>query len=187
MNGGQSRSVRPRIVAARVIERSSVQHRGPSQHTRPRRNRRGCADADVLGADIEWTPAGERSNGGRPFCLPLSRSHESRVLRSAFFQSRVLVDAFFRYVLMTSSQNKRSKAPAPIALVVDLWRYRSLLWQFTLRNVELRHKGSHLGLVWSFLNPLLMLALYVLVFGYIFRGRFQTEQEPRIEYALVMF
>lgn len=89
---------------------------------------------------------------------------------------------------MTSSQTQRSQAFAPIALVVDLWRYRSLLWQFTLRNVELRHKGSHLGLIWSFLNPLLMLAMYVLVFGFIFRGRFHPlHEESRMEYALVMF
>lgn len=81
-----------------------------------------------------------------------------------------------------------SPRAAPIALVADLWRNRRLLWQFTLRNVELRHKGSHLGLVWSFLNPLLMLGLYVLVFGFIFRGRFQPQhEEPRIEYALIVF
>lgn len=61
------------------------------------------------------------------------------------------------------------------------------MWQFTVRNVELRHKGSHLGLIWSFLNPLLMLAIYVLVFGFIFRGKFQTTPEPRVEYALVVF
>ena len=54
-----------------------------------------------------------------------------------------------------------------LPFAADLWVHRELLWQFTLRNVELRHKGSHLGLVWSFLNPVLMLGLYVLVFGYI--------------------
>jgi lipopolysaccharide transport system permease protein len=79
--------------------------------------------------------------------------------------------------------------PNPRAIHESLWRNRSLWWQFTKRQVELRHKGSHLGLVWSFLNPLLMLALYVLVFGFIFSGRFKaaTVPETRIEYALVMF
>lgn len=74
-------------------------------------------------------------------------------------------------------------------LASTLWHHRSLLWQFTKRQVELRHKGSHLGLVWSFLNPLLMLALYVIVFGYIFSGRFKaaTAPESRIEYALIVF
>lgn len=73
--------------------------------------------------------------------------------------------------------------------LAELWRHRTLLWQFTLRQVELRHKGSHLGLVWSFLGPLLMLSLYVLVFGFIFDGRFRPEDVPesRIEYALAVF
>jgi lipopolysaccharide transport system permease protein len=65
--------------------------------------------------------------------------------------------------------------------------HRSLVWQFTLRNVELRHKGSHLGLVWSFLSPLLLLALYVFVFGFIFDGSFDRPGETRIEYALGIF
>lgn len=71
----------------------------------------------------------------------------------------------------------------------EIWVHRSLLWQFTLRNVEMRHKGSHLGLLWSVLGPLLMLALYVLVFGFIFRGRFKSvaATEPRVEYALTVF
>ncbi|HPG89921.1 MAG TPA: hypothetical protein PLD46_09720, partial [Hyphomicrobium sp.] len=52
----------------------------------------------------------------------------------------------------------------------SLIRHRSIWWQFTLRYVEIRNKGSHLGLLWSVLNPLIMLALYVLVFGYIYGG-----------------
>lgn len=74
---------------------------------------------------------------------------------------------------------------APFA--ADLHQHRELLWQFTLRNVELRHKGSHLGLVWSVLNPLLMLAIYVFVFGYIFGGTFGRPQETRMEYGLGIF
>ena len=70
----------------------------------------------------------------------------------------------------------------------DLWAHRALLWQFTLRNVELRHKGSHLGLIWSFLNPLLMMGLYVVVFGYIFGGSFGVlPNETRVDYALGIF
>ena len=74
---------------------------------------------------------------------------------------------------------------APFA--ADLIHHRDLLRQFTLRNVELRHKGSHLGLVWSVLNPLLMLGLYVLVFGYIFSGSFGIAGETRTGYGLTIF
>jgi len=79
-----------------------------------------------------------------------------------------------------------SSPSAPFPL--NLWQHRGLLWQFTLRNVELRHKGSHLGLIWSMLNPLLMLALYVLVLGYIFGGRFGVHpNESHLDYALGVF
>jgi lipopolysaccharide transport system permease protein len=75
---------------------------------------------------------------------------------------------------------------APV--IADLWQHRELLWQFTVRNVELRHKGSHLGLVWSVLNPLLMLGLYVLVFGYIFSGSFYVmTNESKLDYGLGIF
>lgn len=74
-----------------------------------------------------------------------------------------------------------------IPSAADLVKHRDLLWQFTVRNVELRHKGSHLGLAWSFLNPLLMLGLYVLVFGYIFGGSFGRPGETRIDYGLGIF
>jgi len=72
--------------------------------------------------------------------------------------------------------------------VSDLWRHRALLWQFTLRNIEVRHKGSHLGLIWSILNPLLLLGLYVFVFGHIFGGSFGVRaNETPIDYALGLF
>ncbi len=75
-----------------------------------------------------------------------------------------------------------------VPFAADLWTHRELLWQFTLRNVELRHKGSHLGLIWSLLNPLLMLGLYVLMFGYVFGGSFGAKTgETKMDYALGVF
>jgi lipopolysaccharide transport system permease protein len=72
--------------------------------------------------------------------------------------------------------------------LTKLWQHRELLWQFTLRNVELRHRGSHLGLVWSFLSPLLLLGLYVLVFGFFLEGTFGVRpNETRVEYGLGIF
>jgi lipopolysaccharide transport system permease protein len=70
----------------------------------------------------------------------------------------------------------------------DLWSHRELLRQFSVRTVEIRHKGSHLGLLWSFLNPLLMLGLYVFVFGFIFDGKFGViANETRADYAIGIF
>ncbi|HVU16372.1 MAG TPA: ABC transporter permease [Candidatus Didemnitutus sp.] len=79
-------------------------------------------------------------------------------------------------------------AREPVPFASDLIRHRSLLWQFTLRNVEIRHKGSHLGLVWSVLNPVLMLGCYVVVFGFIFGGKFGVlPNETKVDYALGIF
>jgi lipopolysaccharide transport system permease protein len=53
----------------------------------------------------------------------------------------------------------------PVAPLRQLTARRELLWQFTKRHFEQRHKGSYLGGVWALLNPLLMLGLYYVVFG----------------------
>lgn len=72
--------------------------------------------------------------------------------------------------------------------VSGIWRHRELLWQFTVRSIEVRHKGSYLGLIWSVLSPLLMLGLYVFMFGYVLGGRFGVlPNETRVDFALGTF
>ena len=67
-------------------------------------------------------------------------------------------------------------------------RKRDLWWQFTVRAVELRHRGSYLGIIWAVLNPLLMLGLYMFVFGVIFKIKFGVlPQESPIDIALAIF
>ena len=69
-----------------------------------------------------------------------------------------------------------------------LWRQRMLLWQFAVRNVQVRTRGSFLGVFWMVLNPLLMMALYSTVFGLIFNGRYGVHpDETAIDYALGIF
>jgi lipopolysaccharide transport system permease protein len=68
------------------------------------------------------------------------------------------------------------------------WRQRDLWWQFTVRTVEQRHRGSHLGIVWAVLNPLLMLAIYFVVFGKIFGGKLSPRpDETSVDFALAIF
>jgi lipopolysaccharide transport system permease protein len=69
-----------------------------------------------------------------------------------------------------------------VSLKRDLW------WQFTVRAVEMKHRGSTLGFIWAVLNPLLMAALYISVFGLIFRQRFHTlPDETGADYAVGVF
>jgi lipopolysaccharide transport system permease protein len=78
--------------------------------------------------------------------------------------------------------------PNRSSFLADVARKRDLWWQFTVRAVELRHRGSHLGIIWAVLNPLLMLGLYMLVFGVIFKIRFGVlPQENSVDIALAIF
>ena len=70
----------------------------------------------------------------------------------------------------------------------ELYRHRTLLAQFTRRMIELRHRGSFLGLVWTVVTPLLSLAIYTFVFGFIFDGRFtDLQRETSLDYAIGIF
>ncbi|MGH9425200.1 MAG: ABC transporter permease [Terriglobia bacterium] len=75
----------------------------------------------------------------------------------------------------------------PVTLFFNLWRHRDLIAQFTVREVEGRYRGSFLGVLWSFANPLLMLTTYTLVFGVIFRSRWSGSTQNLGEVALVVF
>jgi ABC-type polysaccharide/polyol phosphate export permease len=41
----------------------------------------------------------------------------------------------------------------------ELWSYRSLLYMLVLRDLKTRYRGSAIGVVWSFLQPLGMMAV----------------------------
>jgi ABC-type polysaccharide/polyol phosphate export permease len=45
-----------------------------------------------------------------------------------------------------------------------LWRHRQLIAALTARDLKARYRGSVLGYFWSLANPLLLLAVYTLVF-----------------------
>lgn len=77
---------------------------------------------------------------------------------------------------------------APTSLWNTLSLRRDLWWQFTVRAVEMRHRGSMLGFIWAVLNPLLMAALYVVVFGLVLKGRFHARpDETGLDFALAVY
>lgn len=51
----------------------------------------------------------------------------------------------------------------------ELYNYRELLKTNIKKDIRGKYKGSWLGIMWTFLNPLLMLAVYAFVFPYILR------------------
>lgn len=76
----------------------------------------------------------------------------------------------------------------PASLLTSFWRHRQLLWQLTLREMQGRYRGSWLGLAWSFVTPLLMLAIYTFVFAVIFSAKWGSRQgEGTAHFAIVLF
>lgn len=58
----------------------------------------------------------------------------------------------------------------------------------TKREVIGRYKGSVMGLLWSFLNPVLMLAVYTFVFSFVFKSRWQAGvEENHSQFAIILF
>ena len=56
-----------------------------------------------------------------------------------------------------------------MSVFTNLYKYRELLKSNIKKEIRGKYKGSFLGVLWSFLNPLLTVAVYAIVFPYIMR------------------
>ena len=66
--------------------------------------------------------------------------------------------------------------------LAKLFRYRGLIQSLVARELKARYRGSVLGFFWSFINPLLLLAIYSFIFTTIMPNRAEGLQP----YALFM-
>lgn len=64
--------------------------------------------------------------------------------------------------------------------------HRELVIELIKREFAGRYRGSYGGVLWSLIEPLLMLAIYVTAFGLIMQVRWNQSGDAR-EYALMMF
>ena len=71
-----------------------------------------------------------------------------------------------------------------LANLRQLFRYRALISSLVARELKARYRGSVLGFFWSFVNPLLLLVIYTVVFTVVLPGVHPPELEP---YAVFMF
>jgi lipopolysaccharide transport system permease protein len=91
--------------------------------------------------------------------------------------------------IITARRDSARQYANPVKIVQNLWAHRELIGQFTKREVQGRYKGSSLGLFWSFINPLLMIAIYTFVFSVIFKGRWGNDLSygSRLGFALTLY
>jgi lipopolysaccharide transport system permease protein len=83
--------------------------------------------------------------------------------------------------------NTNHHPASPRAMLGALYRDMSLIWQLTKRDIIARYRGSFLGILWSFVNPLLMLTIYSFVFTIVFKAQWTRNTGVKGEYAVILF
>lgn len=71
--------------------------------------------------------------------------------------------------------------------IKHIWHNRDLCLKMAQRDVLARYKGSALGVLWPFMQQLLMLIAYTIVFGYVFKSRWPGLEENPIQLAIVIY
>lgn len=69
----------------------------------------------------------------------------------------------------------------------ELYKYRALIQNLVSRELKARYRGTILGFLWSFLNPLLLMIIYTIVFGFIIRPRIPEFEGSPWLYSLFLF
>ena len=54
--------------------------------------------------------------------------------------------------------------------IKEIYAYREMIFSLVRRDLKGRYKGSALGFLWTFINPLLQLGVYTMVFSVIMRN-----------------
>jgi len=77
---------------------------------------------------------------------------------------------------------------SPREMVGSLLRHRGLIKALIQREVVGRYRGSVMGILWSFFNPLLMLVIYTFVFSVVFKSRWGSNgTDSKSDFAVILF
>jgi len=82
-------------------------------------------------------------------------------------------------------------AAQPVSLISmgkSLLEHHELIYQMIQREVVGRYKGSVMGLLWSFITPVLMLIVYTFVFTVVFKAKWGVGgDESKSSFAILLF
>jgi ABC-type polysaccharide/polyol phosphate export permease len=68
-----------------------------------------------------------------------------------------------------------------------VWKYRVLIQNLVSREIKARYRGTILGFLWSFFNPLLLMTVYTIVFGFIIKPKDLSIGDTPWLYSLYLF
>ena len=85
--------------------------------------------------------------------------------------------------MRSSSSHRAGLLHIPGSLI----EHRFVIGQLSKRAILGRYRGTVLGLFWSLITPLLMLAVYTFVFGTILQVRWVSQDGGNAEFAAILF
>ena len=72
--------------------------------------------------------------------------------------------------------------------IISIWKNKYLIYRLAQREIQARYIGTLLGVAWSVLIPIVMLAIYTVVFTKVFQTRWDTSLSGNpIGFALSLF
>jgi lipopolysaccharide transport system permease protein len=86
--------------------------------------------------------------------------------------------------------NPHAAQPSSVkAMVQSLWTNRGLIYQMANREVIGRYRGSAMGLLWSFLNPVFMLTVYTFFFAVVLKAKWGdgAGSDSKTQFAVILF
>lgn len=116
------------------------------------------------GAPAVWTDA-----AGQP-CMRVQGLRTTRAMVWYWSLCGVSALGLAAYVLHAARLRAQGRDVLPLRILAALRKYRFLLEQLVRRNFNTKYRQSVLGVLWSFLNPLLTMAVQYMVFSTIFRS-----------------
>lgn len=123
--------------------------------------------------DVAVRTSGMNVNGeDHEGCLVLSVQGRNMLQASRWFWpvAMLIFVLMICVVIMQHIQQKKGKNTILTMIVAVLNRYHYLLKQLVVRDFRVKYKSSALGMIWSLLNPLLTMLVYLFVFSTLFKS-----------------
>ena len=75
----------------------------------------------------------------------------------------------------------------PFSLISELWQNRQLIWKLSTNDFKKRYAGSYLGKIWAFVQPVITVLMYWIVFDKVFQTRAQlVASGVKVPYVLYL-
>lgn len=72
-------------------------------------------------------------------------------------------------------------------MIGSLFNNWNLIFALIKRDISSRYQSSFLGIIWSFLNPIFLLAVYTFIFSVVFKAKWTGGGDSKVEFALILF